>query len=186
MRHSLPALFCATLLAACGASNDARYLITAAPGAEKVRVRAQSVEMRLVSLPAYAAAVEIVAEGDGGALFTLPDAVWADDPARGITAALARGLAERSTAEVAVEPWPLNEGPDARIDVRIDQAHRRAGGLFVLAGQYAVSSPEDTLREFLRRFEITVPAAGEGPTATAQAMTLALAELSGQMAAALR
>ena len=173
------------LLTACTGSNDPRYLISSAPGETGASLRTLSIEVRLVSLPAYAAASDIVAEGDGGALFKVGGAQWADDPARGMTAALARGLSERTGAAAAMEPWPLNTGPDARLDVRVDQAYTRADGLFELSGQFAVSSPEGTVREFVKRFDITTPVAGKGAADAADALSRALAELTRQISQAM-
>ncbi|UWQ29036.1 membrane integrity-associated transporter subunit PqiC [Leisingera sp. M523] len=174
-----------TVLAACAPANDARYLISAVPGEKIANLRSRTVEVRLVSLPSYAAASDIVAEGEGGALFALSGAQWADDPARGIAAALARGLTERTGASAAIEPWPLNTGPDARLDVRVDQAYARADGVFELTGQFAVSSPEGTVREFVKRFDIRTPVSGQGPSATADALAKALAELARQISLAM-
>ncbi|KIC21370.1 MULTISPECIES: PqiC family protein [unclassified Leisingera] len=185
MIKRLPLLIPLALLAACAGGNDPRYLISSAPGETVANLRARSIEVRLVSLPSYAAASDIVAEGEGGALFALDGAQWADDPARGMTAALARGLSERTGAAAAMEPWPLNTGPDVRLDVRVDQAYARADGLFELSGQFAVSSPEGTVREFVQRFDIATPVSGEGAAATADALSLALAELARQISRAM-
>ncbi|MEW2914315.1 PqiC family protein [Leisingera sp. JC11] len=185
MIKALKLLLPLALLAACAGGNDPRYLISSAPGEKGTSLRSRSIEVRLVSLPSYAAAADIVAEGEGGALFALGGAQWADDPARGMTAALARGLSERTGAAAAIEPWPLNTGPDARLDVRVDQAYARADGLFELSGQFAVSSPEGTVREFVQRFDITTPVAGEGAAAAADALARALAELARQVSQAM-
>jgi uncharacterized lipoprotein YmbA len=185
MIKTLSFLFPIALLAACAGGNEPRYLISSAPGEKVANLRGRSIEVRLVSLPTYAAASEIVTEGEGGALLALANAQWADDPARGITGALARGLSERTGAAAAAEPWPLSTGPDARLDVRVDQVYARADGMFELTGQFAVSSPEGTQREFVKRFEIQTPVDGEGPAATADALANALAELSRQVSLSL-
>ncbi|WP_264210545.1 PqiC family protein [Leisingera thetidis] len=185
MKNILLPMLPIALLAACAPANDARYLITSAPGEKVANLRSRTIEVRLISLPSYAAASDIVAEGEGGALFALGGAQWADDPARGMTAALARGLNERTGAAAAVEPWPLNSGPDARLDVRVDQVYARTDGTFALTGQFAVSSPEGTVREFVKRFDIQAPISGTGPSATAEALSLALAELARQVSQAM-
>ncbi len=173
------------LLSACSGANDPRYLISAPPGERTANLRSRTIEVRQVSLPAYAAGSDIVAQGEGGALFTQDRAQWADDPARAMTSALARGLSERTGASVAAEPWPLNSGPDVRLDVRIDQAYARADGKFELSGQYAVSAPDGAVREFVRRFNIVVPIVGSGAPGTADALGRALAELSRQVSQAM-
>ncbi|WP_171179640.1 membrane integrity-associated transporter subunit PqiC [Ruegeria sp. HKCCD8929] len=181
MRIVLSLILTVALATACTPANDARYLISSAPGEKVANLRSRTIEVRLVSLPSYAAASDIVAEGEGGALLAFGGAQWADDPARGMTAALARGLNERTGASAAIEPWPLNTGPDARLDVRVDQVYAHADGIFELTGQFAVSSPEGTVREFVRRFGIRKPVNGTGPSATAEALARALAELARQV-----
>lgn len=176
----------ATMASARGAADAVaaateRLPALSAPGEKVANLRSRTVEVRLISLPSYAAASDIVAEGEGGALFALGGAQWADDPARGMTAALARGLNERTGASAAIEPWPLNTGPDARLDVRVDQVYARSDGIFEFTGQFAVSSPEGTVREFVSRFDIRKPVNGTGPSATAEALARALAELARQV-----
>ncbi len=157
MKPPRVALACLVLLnAACG-GTDARFLIgDAAPQAE-TRVFVRSIEVREVALPEYAAASEIVAEDADGALRPLTRAVWAGDPVRDVTSALARRLDLRSSAVVATEPWPLSGVPDATLDVRIDEMVARADGTFLLSGQYAIASPDGLVRERLERFSLSVP-----------------------------
>lgn len=185
MKNALPLLFPVVLLMGCTTANDARYLISSAPGEKVTNLRSRTIEVRLVSLPAYADAADILAEGEDGALYAYGAAEWADDPARGISTALARGLSESSGASATIEPWPLNTGPDARLDVRVEQIYTRADGVFELTGQFAVSSPDATVREFVKRFAIETPVSGTGPSATAQALSQALAELTRQIARAM-
>lgn len=185
MKNLFAFLCLATALTACSGSNDARYLIAATPGEPVKNLSSRSIEVRLLSLPTYASASEIVSEGEGGALFNEDRAQWADDPARGMSVALARGLSDRTGAAVAVEPWPLNTPADVRLDVRVDQSYARADGVFEFSGQYAVSSPEGRVREFVKRFDIETPVAELGPAAAARALSAALAELSRQVASSM-
>ena len=89
------------LLAGCGAGNDARYLIDPPAAGARVSVRVGSIEVRDVSLPSYAAAVDIARQEPDGALRNVAGTLWADDPVRGITGALARSLDQATTASVA-------------------------------------------------------------------------------------
>ncbi|GAB5430969.1 MAG: ABC-type transport auxiliary lipoprotein family protein [Epibacterium sp.] len=182
MKKLVLSLCVAGALAACSSANDPRYLIAATPAERVKNLSTRTVEVQLVSLPSYASASDIVSEGDGGALYSQERAQWADDPARGMSVAIARGLSDRTGAAVAVEPWPLNTPADARLDVRIDQSYARADGLFELSGQYAVSSPDGRVREFVKRFHIETPVTEPGPAAAARALSAALAELSRQVA----
>lgn len=54
-----------------------------------------------------AEALEIAQQEPGGGLRNLPDSLWADDPVRGVTEALARALAAGTTATVAAEPGTI-------------------------------------------------------------------------------
>ncbi len=175
----------ALLLSACG-DNASRYLIETPAAEKRASLRVQSIEVRDVSLPAYSGAVELVAEDADGALKVVKNAVWADDPTRGVTAALATSIAARSTASVAAEPWPLDSGPDVRVEVRVDRMVARADGTFQLRGQYAVTSPNQRVREFLERFDLTVPVEGTSAAQIAQANSAAIDALAAMIIAKLR
>lgn len=167
------------VLSATGCADDsARFLIDPPAAAAELRARVASVEMRNVSLPGYASALEIAQQEPGGALRNVPKSVWADDPVRGVTMALARSLDEASTATVAAEPWPLDEPAQAQVDVRVERMLARADGVFAFAGQYAVASRDGVIRERLQRFDITVPMTGADPAAIAAASGKAISELA--------
>lgn len=172
-------------LAACGTGNEARYLIEPEPVESKVRLVVGTLEVRDVSLPAYASEPDILAEAADGALYAQGDSVWADDPVQGVTSALVRVLSERTTATVAAEPWPLSDPAQVRLDVRVNRIYARADGTFVLSGQFAVASPDAVVREFVRSFDVRVPLSGEGGGAVAAAQSAAIAELGRLVAASL-
>ncbi len=179
-----PVLALALTLAGCG--KDSQFLVEATPPPREVGLRVGSLELREVSLPAYATAADILLEEPGGALRPIRKAVWADGSAKGVTAEMARSLDLRTTAEVAAEPWPLAEPADARLEVRIERIVARADGTFQLAGQYALASPDGRVREFIDRFDIRVPVAGDGPAAIATANGVAVGQLSDAIIARLR
>ena len=174
----------AVLLAGCG-GNATRYVVEAepmaAPAAAKQRLRVGSIELREVVLPAYGEDSKLLVEGKDGGLTPVRGSEWADASPRAITAELARSLDLRSTASVAAEPWPLLDGPDIRLEVRIDRLIARADGAFLLGGQYAVASPDGRLRDFLERFEISVPLADQKPATVARAYGAALDGLGSQI-----
>ena len=183
-----PILAFALLLSGCGffAEPEGRYLIEPQASSGKVRVAAGSIEVRDVSLPAYAAEADILAESPDGALYSQESSLWADDPVRGVTSALVRVLSDGTTATVAAEPWPLTEPADVRLDVRVGQMYARANGIFEMTGQFAVASPDEITGEFVRTFEIRVPMAGEGSGAVARAQSAAIGELGRLVATSLR
>ena len=183
------ALVLALPLAACG--TDARYLIAQGPAETgqpdaRSRVRVRTIEVRDVSLPAYASATDIVVEQKNGALMPIGNAVWADDPVRGVTGALARALDARATATVAAEPWPLLDPADVQLEVRVDRMIARADGQFEMTGQYAIAAPSGAIREQVRRFAIRTPLQGTTPGAVAQATGLAIDRLAAEVVARLR
>jgi uncharacterized protein len=175
-------------LAACGAGDGARYLIDAPAGAETsaARVSVRTVELRDVSLPSHASGSEILVRDETGALRPLGDAVWADDPERAVTGTLAKLLDDRSTATVAAEPWPLFDGPSARLEVRIDKMLATSTGVFEITGQAAVSAAEGRARERVERFEIVVPLTDVTAAAVTEAQGRALSALADELIGLLR
>jgi uncharacterized lipoprotein YmbA len=137
--------------------------------------------VRDVSLPAYAAASEIIVEDGTGALRPTAKAIWADDPLRAVTGALARSLDLKSSATVAVEPWPLSDSAAVQVAVRIDQMIARADGTFVLSGQFALSSPIGALRDRLQRFSVVVPMDDTSPASVAAATGRAIDGLADEI-----
>ena len=185
MRKPMIILFLLASLTACG-DKKARFEIPSPTAVTEARLRVSSIEVRDVSLPAYASASEIVVEDATGALRPVPKAIWADDPARGVTGALARSLESASTAKVAAEPWPLTSEPQARVQVRVDQMSARVDGSFYLEGQFAISSSSGAVSDSLDRFAISVPMTDLSPASVATATGLALDQLVAKIIAKLK
>ena len=174
-------------LAACGGGDAARYLIdTPSSAASETRVSVRTLELRDVSLPSHASAAEILFRDNTGALLPLGGAVWADDPERAVTETLAELLDARSTATVTAEPWPLLDGPTARLDVRITKMLAMASGVFEITGQAAVSAVEGSPRERVERFSITVPITEISAVGVTDAQGRALAALADDLIRMLR
>ncbi|MGB3313218.1 MAG: ABC-type transport auxiliary lipoprotein family protein [Albidovulum sp.] len=184
MRYS--GLFLILLAAGCGSGNEARFLIDPPAATAEVPVRVATIELREVSLPAYAAAVEIAQQEETGALRNLPETLWADDPVRGVTIALARALDQATTATAAAEPWPLDEPAQARVEVRVERMFAGTDGQFRFAGQYAIASPDGVIRERVQRFDIAIPIAAEGAAGIAEASGNAISRLALDIASDLR
>jgi uncharacterized protein len=175
----------ALLVAGCGAPS-ARYLLDGPAPASRLGVRVATIEVRDVMLPDYAAASEIMVQDETGALLPVSNAIWADDPVRGVSQVLARNLDAGTTAVAMTEPWPLDEPAHARLDVRIEAMVAQNDGQFRLSGRYAIASPDRIVRERIERFDILRPIADQTPMAVSQATSAALLALSEQIAGRLR
>ncbi|WP_299848288.1 ABC-type transport auxiliary lipoprotein family protein [uncultured Roseovarius sp.] len=171
----------ALTLTACGGTSDLYPVIPPAV-TETVRIGFRSVEVRDVSLPAYAAADEIAVQDANGKLITKGDVLWADNPERAVALELARNLARLSGAHVASEPWPLEAFPDARLEVRFESLVASADGQFRTSGQYFVGVTTGR-RERSGFFELAVPFDPDGgPQAIASARGQVILDLATYIA----
>lgn len=169
------------MLAGC-AEAPIRYTVPSPIVGETIRIAYRSVEVRDVSLPTYAASDEIHVEGEDGALQSSTSVLWADNPERAVSLALARNLAEVTKAKVANEPWPFESFAQARVEVRIEQMLASKLGVFRLQGQYFVSGSDDA-RERSGLFELSRPYDFEaGPRAIAAARGEVILELAREIA----
>lgn len=174
-------------LAACGGGDTARYLIDAPSSAvSETRISVRTLELRDVSLPSHASGAEILVRDETGALRPLGDAVWADDPVRAVTGTLAELLDARSSATVSAEPWPLFDGPSARMDVRINRMLATSAGAFEITGQAAVSAVDGRSRERVERFAIATPITEISAAGVTDAQGRALAALADDLIGMLR
>ena len=169
------------ILAACAGTPD-RYEVSAPEISETVRISFGAVEVREVSLPAYAAADEIAVQGADGKLTTSEGLLWADNPERAVALELARHISRLSGARVASEPWPFEALPDARLEVRFESLVAGADGKFRASGQYFVAVA-DGRRERSGLFELAVPFALDGgPQAIALARGQVILNLATHIA----
>lgn len=169
MKPLLLVLTAIVTLAACGAPPD-RYAVTQPTTAQTQRIAFGAVEVRDVSLPAYAAADEITVRAADGRVVSDGRVLWADTPNRAVALELSRHLAQITGARVASDPWPFDAFPDARLDVRFETLIAGTDGQFRAAGQYFVAVP-DGRRERSGLFDLAVafdPAAGPAAIAAAR------------------
>ncbi|GGB14094.1 PqiC family protein [Allosediminivita pacifica] len=187
-------------LSACGDGGGPRYLVESPPSALSVRSAVDTLLVRTVSLPVYAADEEIAFQDESGVIQTTNLGLWADDPERATTLTITRHLNAMSSAKVASEPWPLPQPPEGVADVRIENFIATNAGTFRISGQYFMGSeqpqpeinfenPDEQPRQLpaplpdrVKIFDISVSLVGEGPAAIAAAQAAALTELSEQMA----
>ena len=171
MLKAILVLAIATGLASC-TDTSRRYEIQAAPSAVKVRARVSSILVRTVSLPTYASAEEIAYQDPSGAIKINKSDLWADEPERATTLVISRHLNVMTAATVAPQPWPLEESPQAMVDIRVEQLLATDRNTLRLAGQYFIGGqeieqdlgedgepkpPRRTIRSISRLFDIEVP-----------------------------
>ena len=178
------ALSALALLAACGGPGPLLIAVPPAPAEERVGIAFASVEVLEVSLPTYAEGEEIFIQSTGGALTQAGGAVWADDPSRALTLDLSRALGDLTGAQVAPDPWPFEEGPEAQVDVRVAEfAPDLTQSAFVLRGQYFVASQDGSGRDRAAEFRVAAPLPSEpGPAAIAAARAQATLLLAREIA----
>ncbi|MEO8242338.1 MAG: PqiC family protein [bacterium] len=180
-RAAMLILFVAT--SACSKAEKNQHYLIDAPSAARTQPNLLGrVAVHDVSLPQYASGQEISYQTADGSVHSRPDQLWADDPVHAVTQFLATKITQLSGATAIVEPWPFNDGPDRRLEVRIERMLAKSDGTFQLTGQYFVTSAQGG-GGTARRFDISVPVAAEGPGAVADAQSQALLVLAGQIAA---
>ncbi len=159
MMRSLSILTCVAFVTACSGGSEQRFAVPSVPAGDAIGISFRSVVLRDVSLPDYASSQEIFTRGPDGALTSDPKLLWADEPARAITLELARYLTRITGARIASEPWPFSAGPDAAVEVRVEQLLADADGTLRLSGQYFVAS--ESGRDASSLFDLSVPIDGQ-------------------------
>lgn len=183
MTRFLVASLSLLLLSGCSdPTQTARYALAPVPAEKHLPNRIGTAELREVSLPQYAAGQEITWQTEDGALRSTPKQIWADDPPRAMTLALAREISALSGATVIAEPWPLSESPQNRVEVRVEEFLPGADGMVRLSGAYYVTPAQGAGRDVVRRFALHQPVVGEGAAALVAAQSAAVAALAAQMA----
>lgn len=176
-------LLAVLLAAACSGPPDRVSVPAIAPQGE-ARIGFAAVEVRDLSLPTYAQGEEVYAQTAEGLIERQGGLLWADDPVRAGTLELVRGLDALTNARIAGEPWPFDDYPDARVEVRVEEFVASAvTSTFRVAGQYFVADLTGGNRNRSERFAIAVPLPDMGPGAIATARAQAMAELATLLAA---
>lgn len=167
-------------VAACASEPPARFQAPTEQGSERVSIQFNSVSIRDVSLPVYAASEEIpVLNADGRVLSSATD-LWADDPVRAITLDVARTLRDISGARVAPDPWPYQSRPEVVVDIRFEDLLPMADGTYRATGLYFVAPEEEGRAEHAHDFAFSVtydPTAGYSGLARARAQLMRILTL---------
>ena len=181
MRYAIKSALVLILLAGCSGNNE-MYLLKPAQSAAALPNKLGRVEVMQVALPDYAVASEITIQDKEGVLRAQSKKLWADKPVNAITQMIADQIAAQSKATAIVEPWPLSEPADRRLEVRISQIYAGNDGQFHLRGQYFVAPTGGQGADIMRRFDLSVPLADDGLAAVAQAELQALQDLARNIA----
>jgi len=169
------------LLAACG-QQASQLLVPQTPTELRLRPAVGSLEVRDISLPAYAAGSDVLALTGANRLDVVPGVIWADGPERALTQNLAAALGTITGARVSTEPWAFAEPPAASLTVRVTRLAGAPGGTLEFAGQYVLAPVASGLADRAGDFAIRVPVAGDTPEALAAAQGQAVAELAETVA----
>ncbi|WP_415919491.1 membrane integrity-associated transporter subunit PqiC [Tateyamaria sp. SN6-1] len=146
----------AIVLSACTSEPPLRFNAAPEATSERVRIAYQTVSVREVELPIYAATEEISRQSADGSVSSDTANLWADDPARAITLDLARTLRDISGARVAPDPWPFQTRPEVVVDVRFEELVPSANGQYRATGLYFVAPDDEGRAEHAHAFDLSV------------------------------
>ncbi|MEP2783973.1 MAG: PqiC family protein [Pseudoruegeria sp.] len=169
-------------LAACSGPSDL-YLLPEQPVGKQLGTAARTVEVETIDLPDYAKDTGIALVTGNGILRAAENVQWADSPDRAMTLVMSGNLDQALTAQVAASPWPFNTQADVLVVVKVAQMSGTLGSSLRFSGQYFLTSPAGGSLEKAKRFNISVPIAGETISALADAQSKALAQLATDIAA---
>lgn len=165
------------VLSGCATSSDRLAMI---PISADMRLNplVDSVMVRKVSLPTYAAVEEVAFERSSGLIASNSVVLWADDPQRAVTLVLTRNLSDILNNQVSSEPWPLAGLADVSIDVRVERILAGVDGNFHLAGQFYIAGEGIDFPNASQPFDITTPLPDQNLANIAKAQAAALLSLS--------
>lgn len=144
----------------------------------ELRPLVESVMLRTVTLPSYAAAEEIAFETAEGLIASNEDVIWADDQQRAVTVAITRNMTDILNAMVGPEPWPFIALPDVVVDIQVERMLAGSDGIFLLTGQFYVGGDGIDFPNSTRPFAISKPMADGTLASIAAAQAEVLLTLS--------
>lgn len=171
----------AALLIACSGSTP-RLDMAHISSELRLRAAVSTAIIRTVSLPTYAAAEELSIETDDGLISADNGILWADDPARAVTLALAHQIGDITRAKVGPDPWPFVGLPDVAVDVRVTRMITGVDGMFDFEGQFFVGGDGIDYPSSTNSFAYQMPVTTATPAGIAQAQARALLALSEKIA----
>lgn len=173
-----------TALVACSGPTNRVEMIPLNSTLE-FRANVESVIVRTVSLPSYAAAEEVSIESPEGLITTDGDILWADEPERATTLTITRHLNDILSATTGPDPWPFSGIPDVAVEVRVQEMLAGNDGTFTLRGQYFIGGDGIDYPNRVRNFTFTTPLVGESVNGVARAQSQVILELAEDIAKSL-
>lgn len=175
-------IICALILLTSCSSPSVRYPAVSPVVSGSIPTSVRSLEVRDISLPSYAESEEIHVQNADGSLTSSSTVLWADLPVRSMSLELSQNIATLTGARVASQPWPFEEPPQARLEVRMNELLAGADGIFRASGQYFVSSTQGG-RDRSGFFTSRVPFdSSAGPLAISKARGQVIVQLAQKIA----
>jgi len=139
-----------------------------------------------VGVPGWIDRPQLSARGATGQIVANEYARWGEPVTKGMQRVMAENLAALlPTRRIVVAPFPPNEIVDHRVDVTLSEAARQADGSVLVEGRWALLGPTGaTLVQ--RRTSHRVHPTAAGAAGAVEGVNQAIAELSREIAGALR
>ena len=174
-----------TALAACGSTITRLDMPTPSP-ALSLRANVDSVVVRDVTLPTYAATEELGLETAPGVITSDGDLLAADEPSRAVTLSLSRQMDEILSAIVSPDPWPFPGLADVVVDVRVSEMLGSAvTGTFTMSGQYFIGGDAIDYPNSASSFSYQIPMATPDIPGAVAAQGLAITQLAEEISRSL-
>jgi uncharacterized lipoprotein YmbA len=177
-------------LAACGPAGPPplTYVLgTPAPGAQSVEplTGRPVIEVKPVLVPDYLDVSDILVRQAANVVAPSPTGRWGERLSVGVTRALAAALKRRLSGYIVTITTPV-ERPVRQVLAEIETFEPRPDGAIVLVARWRAL--DGAGRETLggERVSLTEPIAGPGDAAVVAAMTQAIDDFAGRIAAGLR
>jgi uncharacterized lipoprotein YmbA len=186
MRRLLVGAFC-LLLAGCGGSGagSALYVLGSTPAsanASVVQTTFPVLEVKPVQFPSYLDTTDLVVRGPGGRLYPSAAGRWGERLSEGFTRALAADLAGL-LPRMAVMTEPPVERPAAQVLVDVETFEATTDGSVGLIARWTVTDGAARQVVASERAVLSVRMQGTGDPAVVNAMTQAVQDLAGRIAA---
>ncbi len=188
--HAAVRLACLLPLAACASAETTFFTLHEVPGTPTVvlsRTAPRVVELRRPGLPGYLDRIEIVRRDVDYHLELARFQSWAEPISDMTGRVLAGDLSQRLPGiSVFSESGAISAQPDARVDLDIQRFGAGADGVVHLDAQVAVEHSASQRNAATRRVSVAIAPAGQTTEALVAAMSVALGQLSDQIALLLR